>query len=219
MKSASSLWGGVQGFNNNKEHYNEKYEGIRQYLETEAQKAGLTPKKLTEITGVQMWSHWFTKSQYTIIPEKHYKTLQAYYEGKAFEKPYNALKTYLGEETEEYKSLKEAVMEGRAYFDNTHDNFNNVWHISRTGTQERELTGGHATPKPIALCQRAIKSSSREDEIVLDLFGGSGSTLIACEMTNRVCYMMELEPRYVDVIIKRWETITGGKAELIKEGE
>ena len=89
---------------------------------------------------------------------------------------------------------------------------NNVWHFDRTSASERELTGGHATPKPIALCSRAIKTSSRENEIVLDVFGGSGSTLIACEQTNRICYMCELSEKYCDVIIKRWETLTGEKA-------
>jgi hypothetical protein len=53
---------------------------------------------------------------------------------------------------------------------------------------------------------------------VLDLFGGSGSTLIACEQTNRICYMMELDEKYCDVIIKRWEILTGNKAVLINEG-
>ena len=86
---------------------------------------------------------------------------------------------------------------------------NNVWHFDREGKDERV---GYSTPKPIALCSRAIKSSSREDEIVLDLFGGSGSTLMACEQLNRQCFMMELEPQWVDVIINRWETFTGKKA-------
>ena len=70
--------------------------------------------------------------------------------------------------------------------------------------------------KPVKLCGRAILNSSKEGDIVLDLFGGSGSTLIACEQTNRKCYMMELDEKYVDVIIKRWEEYTGNKAELIK---
>lgn len=70
--------------------------------------------------------------------------------------------------------------------------------------------------KPIALCSRAIKSSSREGEIVLDVFGGSGSTLIACEQLNRKCYMMELDEHYCDVIINRWESFTRKKAELIE---
>lgn len=68
--------------------------------------------------------------------------------------------------------------------------------------------------KPIALCARAIENSSRMGEIVLDLFGGSGSTLIACEEVNRRCFMLELDPIYCDVIIKRWETFTGQKARL-----
>lgn len=207
---------GVQGFNNNKEHYNEAYDGIRVYLEQEAKKVNLTSKKLTEITGVQMYGHWFTKSQFTIIPEQHYLKLQDYYKGQAFELPYNELGKLLKETSQEYKDLKTAVMESRAYFDNTHDNMKSVWEFGRTKGTERELCGGHATPKPIALCSRAIKSSSREGEIVLDVFGGSGSTLIACEQLNRKCYMMELDEHYCDVIINRWESFTGKKAELIE---
>lgn len=71
--------------------------------------------------------------------------------------------------------------------------------------------------KPVGLCAKYIKLYSQKN--VLDLFGGSGSTLIACEQLNRNCYMMELDPKYVDVIIKRWEEFTGKKAVLIKEGE
>jgi site-specific DNA-methyltransferase (adenine-specific) len=59
---------------------------------------------------------------------------------------------------------------------------------------------------------RGIKNSSKADDIVLDLFGGSGSTLIACEQLNRKCRMMELDPHYCDVIIARWEKLTGKKA-------
>lgn len=75
----------------------------------------------------------------------------------------------------------------------------------------------HPTMKPIKLLSRLIKNSSRVDECVLDLFRGSGSTLIACEQLSRTCYMMELDPKYCDVIIKRWETLTGKKAELEKK--
>jgi DNA modification methylase len=67
--------------------------------------------------------------------------------------------------------------------------------------------------KPVGLCAKFIKLYSREK--VLDLFGGSGSTLIACEQLNRKCYMMEMSPKYVDVIIKRWEEYTGKKAEKL----
>lgn len=70
----------------------------------------------------------------------------------------------------------------------------------------------HPTMKPVELIAFQITNSSRENEIVLDLFGGSGTTLMACEQTKRQCRMMEYDPKYVDVIIKRWETFTGKKA-------
>ena len=75
----------------------------------------------------------------------------------------------------------------------------------------------HPTQKPLKLFDYQIKNSSKqnnasEETIVLDLFGGSGTTLICCEQNNRTCYMMEYDPKYVDVIINRWETFTGKKA-------
>ena len=75
----------------------------------------------------------------------------------------------------------------------------------------------HPTMKPVKLLARQIKNSSRQGEIVLDLFGGSGSTLIACEQLNRTCYMMEYDPKYADVIINRWEALTGEKAVLAND--
>ena len=206
---------GVQGFNNNKDHYDETFEAVRSYLENEAKRVNLTSKTLTQITGVQMYGHWFTKSQFTIIPEVHYKKLQAYYNGDAFCMDYNELKNLF--DKDQHETLKEAVMAKRAYFDGTASQCIDVWVHDVTSQKERELSGGHATPKPIELCGRAIKTSSRESETVLDVFGGSGSTLIACEQLNRTCYMMELDPKYCDVIIKRWETLTGEKAVLINE--
>lgn len=76
----------------------------------------------------------------------------------------------------------------------------------------------HPTMKPIKLIARQVKNSSRQGEIVLDLFGGSGSTLIACEQLNRRCFMMEYDPKYADVIIDRWEQYTGEKAVLLNNG-
>lgn len=72
--------------------------------------------------------------------------------------------------------------------------------------------GEHPTMKPVDLIAKAVNNSSRRGNIVLDLFGGSGSTLIACEQLERKCYTMELDPKYCDVIIKRWEQFTGEKA-------
>ena len=70
----------------------------------------------------------------------------------------------------------------------------------------------HPTMKPIKLLAKFLRNSSKKDDIVADFFGGSGSTLIACEQLNRTCYMAELDERYCDVIVKRWEDFTGRKA-------
>lgn len=83
-----------------------------------------------------------------------------------------------------------------------------VWEINKDGVNEY-----HPTQKPVALPMKAIRN--HDAERVLDLFGGSGSTLIACEQLDRACYMMELDPKYVDVIIDRWEKFTGEKAVLL----
>ena len=75
----------------------------------------------------------------------------------------------------------------------------------------------HPTQKPLELCNWFITRYSKDNSNILDLFGGSGSTLIACEQLNRNCYMMELDPKYIDVIIDRWEQYTGKKAVLLNE--
>lgn len=73
----------------------------------------------------------------------------------------------------------------------------------------------HPTMKPVTLIGYQVANSSRRGETVLDLFGGSGTTLIACEQLGRKCLMMEYDPHYADVIIDRWEKLTGQKAEFI----
>jgi DNA modification methylase len=97
--------------------------------------------------------------------------------------------------------------EGAAHYfidDRTQDT---VWECKRP-----KRSALHPTMKPLELCAKAIYNSSRSGEIILDLFGGSGSTLIASEQLDRICYMMELDEKYVDVIIDRWEKFTGRKA-------
>jgi len=81
-----------------------------------------------------------------------------------------------------------------------------------------EREGLHPTMKPVSLLQRALQNNSKQGDEVIDLFGGSGSTLIACEKTARDCRMMELDPRYCDVIIKRWQDFTGETAILEGDG-
>lgn len=84
-----------------------------------------------------------------------------------------------------------------------------VWQQQRESTREYR----HVTQKPVEIAERAIRNSSKAGHSVLDLFGGSGTTLIACEGLERSCYMMELDPGYCDVIVARWEKITGQKAQ------
>lgn len=85
-----------------------------------------------------------------------------------------------------------------------------VWTIDRPSKSPY-----HPTEKPVTLMARAIRNSSKRGDIVLDVFAGSGSTVVAAEQLQRKAYLMELEPKYCDVIIRRWEHITGKKAELL----
>jgi len=90
-----------------------------------------------------------------------------------------------------------------------------VWKIGR----DAQTTYKHPTQKPVALPEEAIKNSSKGQDIVLDLFGGSGSTLIACEKTGRINRSMELDPKYCDVIVQRWQEFTGQTATLESNGK
>jgi DNA modification methylase len=87
-----------------------------------------------------------------------------------------------------------------------------VWNVDR----ERDYV--HPTQKPVELVRRAIDNSSKAGDAVLDLFGGSGSTLIGCEQSGRTAYLMELDPRYVDTIVLRWQGFTGQNAVLESDG-
>lgn len=93
-------------------------------------------------------------------------------------------------------------------------NQGDVWYYNKPTKSDL-----HPTMKPVELCKRAILNSSKTDDIILDCFGGSGSTLIASEQTNRRCRMIELDQKYVDVIIKRWQNLTNKEVILLKTGE
>jgi DNA modification methylase len=101
--------------------------------------------------------------------------------------------------------------EGAAhYFHPEIHNATDVWEVKKVNPQSMI----HLTEKPVELAVRAMTYSSKPKENVLDLFGGSGSTLIAAEQTDRKSFLMEIDPPYCDVIVKRWEEFTGGKAVL-----
>ena len=91
--------------------------------------------------------------------------------------------------------------------------YHQLWNgMIREGEHEKRV---HPTQKPIRMLSEILQDFTNEGDIILDVFGGSGSTLIACEQTGRTCYMAELSPEYVDVIIARWEKLTGNKAVLL----
>lgn len=98
-----------------------------------------------------------------------------------------------------------------------HPKFRHGWHTNRRQKtvwffDKPMKSAEHPTMKPIKLTAYPIENSCAPGDVVLDLFGGSGSTLIAAQQTRRVCFMMEMEPKYIDVIIARWETFTGEHA-------
>lgn len=95
----------------------------------------------------------------------------------------------------------------------TSANYSRCLEFSRV--QKTEENGNHPTIKPVELIANELVISSNVGSLCVDFFGGSGSTLIACEQLNRTCYMMELDPHYCDVIIQRWENMTGEKAVLL----
>jgi DNA modification methylase len=199
---------GEQGFNNNADNYWDGWEGIRSALMADIEAMGWTAADVKRITGVGMYGHWFTKSQWTFIPEEHYNALRdAAREHDAFKREHDAFKREHDELKREHDELKREFYATRAYFDNTHDNMTDVWSFERVTGEDRH---GHATPKPVDMCARAIKSSSKAGDVVLEPFGGSGSTLIAAESVGRVCYTMELDPGYCDVIRQRYEAYANG---------
>jgi len=202
---------GEQGFNNNADNYWEGWDLIVNYLKEEKTKIGWDIAKFKRLAGHSETSgcHWFEKSQWSFPTKEVYKTWQDEAKGKAFKREYDDLKR-------EYDDLKREFYETRAYFDNTHENMTDVWDFKRVKGEERH---GHATPKPVEMMERLMKSSLSKSGLCVEPFGGSGSTLIGAEKTGRICYTMELQPKYCDVIVKRWQDFTGKKAKLESNGK
>lgn len=211
---------GVQGFNTNADHYFEGWDPLRLYLLRSREAMGWDVPTMKNIVGHSDKSrdHWTSRSQWCMPPRAVYEALQEEaqrqaqakgLEVDAFGKPYAAFHREYQEIKEEHDQIKARYYEGRAYFNNTHANMNSVWKFPRTSAEERAQAGGHATPKPLELCDRAIRSSSRPGDLVLDLFAGSGSTLIAADMAGRKCYTMEIDPGFTDVVARRWANMTG----------
>ncbi len=198
--------------NLNADEFPEVWEPIRGYLAAQADLASLKPADVKRVCGCGMYSHWFTRSQFTLIPQNHYQALAAEYPG-CFERPWKELK----KEWDRVKSNPQNDFQGgRSFFDNAHDAMRDVWEFGRVVGEERH---GHATPKPVEMMARVMYSSLPAGGLCIEPFGGSGSTLMGAEVAGRVCYTMELQGKYVDVIVRRWQKYTGKAAILESTGQ
>jgi DNA modification methylase len=184
---------GEQGFNINADNFWEGWEPIRQWLESERVASGLSNAECNAICGkTNMTQSAFTKGGFRLILQEDYEALHNATNGKHFKR--------------EYDELKREFYETRAYFDNAHDNMTEVWQFPRVHGAERH---GHATPKPVAMTERAVKSSTPENGLVLEPFAGTGTTLLASHTAGRTCYTMELDEHYCDIICARFQKATG----------
>lgn len=207
--------------NQTKADYWEGWEPIRTWLCSERDRAGFSAGDVRRICENYMYGHWFSQSQWSFISRDNYEKLAAAAAGKAFTRPYEDLLA-------EYRAAA-AVFKGdirdpraaefraaRPYFDNAHSVMRDVWEFSRVTGDERHE---HATPKPVDMMERVMRSSLRDGELVVEPFIGTGSTLIGAHRTGRRCYGMELDPRWVDVTVKRWQAFTGATAHLERTGQ
>lgn len=197
--------------NQTKGEYWPGWDAIRLWLIEERERAGFTQAKVNALCKNHMSGHWFGTSQWCLIPAEHYQTLAIAAKGSAFNRPHAELQAEYRELSEQFRVERPAP-----YFDNTHDAMRDVWEFPRVKGEERF---GHATPKPVAMIARAIKSSCPAGALLLEPFAGTGSTLIAAEATGRVCLTMELEPGYVDVCVRRWQDYTKRAATLEGSGD
>lgn len=207
-------------FNSNKEFYQFLYDSIfamKQHVVGDVYIAMSSSEIHTlQKAFIDCGGHWSTfiiwiKDKFTLgrsnYQRQYEPILYGWFEGSSH---YWSGKRNLGDIVEE--NMREDL-DGSVWLKVQDDEIGtNIWREKKPDHNKE-----HPTMKPVNLLLRGIVNSSLPKNIVLDPFLGSGSTLIACEKSNRICYGMELDPKYVDVIIKRWEDYTGKKAVKITE--
>ena len=187
-----------------KRDYEKDYAPIISWFSQQAKIANLNNAILKEITGAGfMYGHWFTAHQYAMMDEPNYLKIQQYCK----EKRIQAFQTEYSEIRREYDNLN---IYGKILSKEDESDWGQwaIWNISTVNHR----TGGHPAEFPVELPARCIKMHSRPGDIILDCFGGSGTTIIAAEQLGRKARVMEIDPHYCDVIIQRWEEFTGEKA-------
>lgn len=203
-----------------KDDYWPGWEPVRAELVAERDKAGWSNGDVNRICSNHMAGHWFGTSQWVMISEDNWEKLKAAADGLAFTQAYGELRARYSQALAIFKGeVRDPRREGfdaaRPYFDNAHDIMRDVWEFGRVHGEERH---GHATPKPVAIMERIMRSSAREGELCLEPFAGSGSTIIGAVKSGRRCFAMEMQPAYVDVCVSRWERYTGKQATLEGDG-
>jgi DNA modification methylase len=208
---------GEQGFNNNADNYWDGWEPLRAWLDEQRKQSGLTTDQCNKICNKKnMTQSAFTRGGFRLIAKDDYISLRDATGGAYFKRDYDDLKRDYDDLKRDYDDLKREFYESRAFFDNAHDIMRDVWEYQRVTGQERH---GHVTPKPVEMMERVMRSSLPSGGLCLEPFGGSGSTLMGAEKTGRRCYTMELQPKYVDVIVRRWQDFTGKDAVHIETGK
>ena len=201
----------------NADDYWEGWEPIRAYLKAERDKMGWDVPTMKRLVGHSDLSrdHWTSKSQWVLPTREVYEALQRAAHGDGFKRDYEDLKRehevlhrqyYDSQHYADLQRQRRDYYATRAYFDNTHDNMTDVWQYPRVRGEERH---DHPTPKPVALIERMVKSSTPPGSLVYEPFLGSGTTLVSCENLHRICYGCEIDPGYVAVTLERWHALTG----------
>ena len=202
------------------------YAEIREALVAARDAAGLTNRQIDKELGTAgMAGHYFGGSQWTLPTKEAWEKIVKLAgetpmpTWESLRRSYDAKRREFNSRRREFDSRRREFDSARREFDSDRDYdfelLSDVWTFERTTMADR---AGHPTQKPLALMEHIVTTMSREGDVVLDPFGGSGSTLIACERLGRQARLFEIDPRYVDVIIARWEELTGKKAKKLRKG-
>lgn len=191
--------------------YEKDYAPIIKWFSEQATIAKLNNAVLKEITGAGfMFGHWFTSHQWAMLDKENYEKIAQYCRDNgiaAFERDYDEIRR-------EYDNLN---IFGKVLSKDEESAWGQ-WAIWEIATVNRR-TGDHPAEFPVELPARFIKMHTRPGDLVLEPFCGAGTTMVAAEQLGRVCYGVELDPHYCDIILARWETFTGKTARLITPGD
>ena len=179
----------------------EAYKNIIDRLIAWKDKANLSSGEIDRCLGTNgMAGHYFGRSQWSLPTEEAWHKLRPLFASRGVDiGDYHAQRSEFDAQRREFDAQRSAL-------DN---NITDVWEFPTLAGKERP---DHPTPKPVELIGKLVEAHSRRDDLVFDPFLGSGTTLIACEQLGRTCYGLELDPKYCDMIVARWEQLTGEKA-------